>query len=151
MNAVIHDRLASTLGGTVCLMAEQESPDEAVTEFVTRMFDLARSGDTATLTEYVRAGVPVNLTNDSGDTLVMLAAYHGHADTVRALLAEGADPSRANDKGQTPIAGAVFKGEAEVVAALLDGGADPAAGQPSAIAAARLFGKQELLALFENR
>jgi ankyrin repeat protein len=92
----------------------------------------------------------VNLANDSGDTLVMLAAYHGHPDTVRALLAEGADPNRANDKGQTPIAGAVFKGETGVVRALLDGGADPAAGQPSAIDTARMFGQPDLLALFES-
>src|SRR5699024_9900387 len=45
---------------------------------------------------------PQNLTNDSGDTLLMLAAYHGHADTVRALLTRGADPNRLNDRGQSP-------------------------------------------------
>ena len=64
----------------------------------------------------------------------MLAAYHGHPDTVRALLAAGADPDRCNDRGQSPLAEAVFKGEAEVVEALMDGGADPAAGPPSALA-----------------
>ncbi|HEX4701137.1 MAG TPA: ankyrin repeat domain-containing protein, partial [Pseudonocardiaceae bacterium] len=52
--------------------------------------------------------------------------------------------------GQTPIAGAVFKGETDVVRALLAGGADPTAGQPSAVEAARMFGKAELLALFEQ-
>lgn len=132
-------------------MLEENPPDEALLDFATRIFGFARGGDTAALTEFVRAGVPANLANDSGDTLIMLAAYHGHADTVRALLAEGADPNRANDKGQTPIAGAVFKGETDVVSALLDGGADPSLGQPSAVAAARMFGKEELLALFENR
>lgn len=126
-------------------------PEDAMIDLATRLFGLARSGDTATLTGYLRAGVPANLTNDSGDTLIMLAAYHGHAGTVRALLAEGADPNRVNDKGQTPIAGAVFKGETDVVKALLDGGADPAAGQPSAVAAAQVFGQPELLALFESR
>jgi hypothetical protein len=127
------------------------TPDEALVELATKLFDFARSGDTEPLVEYIRAGVPVNLTNTGGDTLIMLAAYHGHADTVRALLAEGADPNRVNDKGQTPIAGAVFKGETEVVTALFEGGADPAAGQPSAIDAAHVFGQPELLALFENR
>jgi ankyrin repeat protein len=127
-----------------------DSSDDAVIDLATKLFGLARSGATAPLTEYVRAGVPANLTNDSGDTLLMLAAYHGHPDTVRALLAEGADPNRVNDKGQTPIAGAVFKGETEVVRALLDGGADPAAGTPSAIDAARVFGRPDLLALFES-
>jgi ankyrin repeat protein len=78
----------------------------------------------------------------------MLAAYHGHADAVRALLERGAEADRVNDRGQTPLAGAVFKGEAEVVRALLDSGADPAAGTPSAVDTARMFGKTELLELF---
>ncbi|TGA95558.1 ankyrin repeat domain-containing protein [Streptomyces sp. MZ04] len=125
-----------------------EAPDPEVVELATKIFDLARQGDTAALTAYVDAGVPANLTNDSGDSLVMLAAYHGHADAVRALLERGADANRANDRGQTPLAGAVFKGETPVIRALLDGGADPAAGTPSAVDTARMFAKTELLELF---
>ena len=81
--------------------------------------------------------------------LVLLAARGlAHAATVAALLRHGADPDRANDRGQTPLAGAVFKGEDEVVRVLVDGGADPAAGTPSAIDTARMFGKDALLELF---
>ncbi|MEU1025511.1 ankyrin repeat domain-containing protein [Streptomyces sp. NPDC005904] len=125
-----------------------EAPDPEVVELATKIFDLARQGDTAALTAYVDAGVPANLTNDSGDSLVMLAAYPGHADAVRALLERGGDANRANDRGQTPLAGAVFKGEHAVIRALLDGGADPAAGTPSALDTARMFQKTELLELF---
>ncbi|WP_107987149.1 ankyrin repeat domain-containing protein [Rhodococcus sp. OK519] len=132
-------------------MSEQ-SPDRRdgeeqadVQELAGRMFDMARSGDTTTLAQYVDAGVPVNLTNGSGDTLVMLAAYHGHAGTVRALADRGADVNRPNDRGQTPLAGAVFKGEDEVVTALVAAGADAAAGQPSALDAARMFGRDDYL------
>jgi ankyrin repeat protein len=123
--------------------------DEAeVQEFATKIFNLARAGEVAALAAYLDAGVPANLTNDQGDTLVMLAAYHGHAPTVRALLERGADPGRPNDRGQTPLAGAVFKGEPDVVRALLDGGADPGAGHPSAADTARMFGNEEFLAWF---
>jgi ankyrin repeat protein len=122
-------------------------PDAEVVEFATRMFGLARSGDTERLMAYVEAGVSANLSNHKGDSLVMLAAYHGHAGTVRALLAHGADPDRPNDHGQTPLAGAVFKGETDVVAALMDGGADPEAGQPSAVATAQMFERADLLEL----
>ncbi|MYX37831.1 MULTISPECIES: ankyrin repeat domain-containing protein [unclassified Streptomyces] len=122
--------------------------DPGVLRLAAEMFDLARRGGTERLAAYVDAGVPANLTNDKGDTLVMLAAYHGHAATVAALLRHGADPDRANDRGQTPLAGAVFKGEDEVVRVLIDGGADPAAGTPSAIDTARMFGKDTLLELF---
>ncbi|WP_131741470.1 ankyrin repeat domain-containing protein [Actinomadura roseirufa] len=123
-------------------------PDPELAEFATRVFAMAREGDTARLVAYLEAGLPVNLANDRGDTLLMLAAYHGHAATVRALTARGADPERANDRGQRPLAGAVFKQEADVVRALLDAGADPRAGTPSAVDAARMFGQAEFLAWF---
>ncbi|MEU9288879.1 ankyrin repeat domain-containing protein [Streptomyces sp. NPDC048275] len=125
-----------------------EAPDPEVVELATKIFDLARRGETEALVAYVDAGVPANLTNDRGDSLVMLAAYHGHAEAVRALLERGAEANRVNDRGQTPLAGAVFKGEEAVIRALLDGGADPAAGTPSAVDTARMFGKTELLELF---
>jgi ankyrin repeat protein len=122
-----------------------EGPPPDVAELAGRLFDLARDGDATALAAYVDAGVPVNLTNDSGDTLVMLAAYHGHAEAVRTLVARGADVNRLNDRGQSPVAGAVFKGEDDVVRALVDGGADPLAGHPTAVDTARLFGREDLL------
>ncbi|QIP87508.1 ankyrin repeat domain-containing protein [Streptomyces sp. Tu 2975] len=128
-----------------------EVPDPEVIELATKVFDLARQGETEALAAYVDAGVPADLTNDKGDTLVMLAAYHGHAAAVEALLARGAEPNRANDRGQTPLAGAVFKGEGAVIRALLAGGADPEAGTPSAADTARMFGKTDLLELFQGR
>lgn len=125
-----------------------EVPDPEVVELATKIFDLARQGRTEALVAYVDAGVPANLTNDRGDSLVMLAAYHGHADAVRELLARGAAADHVNDRGQTPLAGAVFKGETDVIRVLLEGGADPSAGTPSAVDTARMFGKADLLALF---
>ncbi|WP_028473142.1 ankyrin repeat domain-containing protein [Nocardioides alkalitolerans] len=105
------------------------------------LMDLARAGEVERLLAYVVAGVPADLTDASGNTLLMLAAYHGHAPLTAALADQGADVDRANDKGQTPLAGAVFKGEDAVVAVLLENGADPDLGQPSARAAARMFGR----------
>ncbi|MFD4694842.1 ankyrin repeat domain-containing protein [Streptomyces sp. NPDC058463] len=128
-----------------------EIPDPEVVELATKVFDLARQGEAESLAAYVDAGVPANLTNDRGDSLLMLAAYHGHAAAVTALAGRGADPDRANDRGQTPLAGAVFKGERTVIDALLAAGADPAAGTPSAVDTARMFGKDDLLELFGAR
>ncbi|KAI1437333.1 ankyrin [Xylaria sp. CBS 124048] len=118
-----------------------EIPPEAI-EFATRMYNAAREGQIDLLTEALAAGLPANLTNDKGDTLLMLAAYYGHADLVRLLLQQGADPNRLNDKGQSPIAGAVFKKEDDVVDVLLEGGADPEYGSPSAVQCIAMF-KQE--------
>jgi ankyrin repeat protein len=116
-----------------------EPIDPGVLELARRVFDLARGGSTDELAEYVDAGVPVDLTNDKGDTLLILAAYHGHADTVAALLARGADHGRANDRGQTALAAAVFRQSTETVTRLLEAGADPDAGSPSARATAVFF------------
>ncbi|POX41288.1 hypothetical protein C3486_09785 [Streptomyces sp. Ru73] len=126
----------------------EHAHDPEVLQLAAKVFDLARQGDTDTVAAYVDAGVPANLTNDKGDSLVMLAAYHGHAATVEALLQRGADADRPNDRGQTPLAGAVFKGEDAIVRLLLSHGADPKAGTPSALDTARMFEKKELLQLF---
>jgi uncharacterized protein len=99
--------------------------DPALLEFAGRIFDLARHGLVAELCLYVDEGLPVDLTDDKGDSLLMLAAYHGHAELVTALLERGADPNRVNDLGQTPLAGAVFKGHDAVVRALRAAGAAP--------------------------
>ena len=126
-----------------------EPIDPGVIALAAKVFDLAREGDTEQLTAYLDAGVPANLTNDKGDTLLILAAYRGHADTVAALLERGADHSRINDRGQSPLAAAVFKQSAETVQALVAAGADPDAGQPSARATAQFFELPEMAALLE--
>jgi ankyrin repeat protein len=118
--------------------------DAGTLAFAHRMFDLARSGATAELTAQVAAGLPANLTNDKGDTLLILAAYHNHPDTVAALLAHGADPARVNDRGQTALAAAVFRRSRESVTALLAAGADPAGGSPSARETAAFFDLPEM-------
>ncbi|WP_045820976.1 ankyrin repeat domain-containing protein [Williamsia herbipolensis] len=120
--------------------------DSDMAELAGRLFDMARGGHTASLVEYVRAGVPVNLTTGTGDTLVMLAAYHGHAATVAALVGLGAEVDRPNDKNQTPLAGAVFKGHDDVVETLAATGADPDAGTPTARDAASMFGREDYAA-----
>ncbi|KAJ1020673.1 hypothetical protein NDA16_004066 [Ustilago loliicola] len=128
------------------------------------MFQLARHGD-ATLIDYLAAGLPPNLTNNRGDTLLMLASYHGHADLVRRML-EGSqqatsrpaatddstrlpartwrgepDPNQLNGRGQSIVAGAVFKGYDDVIRLLIAHGADPLAGQPNAEECAQMFNK----------
>jgi ankyrin repeat protein len=111
------------------------------------MFDLARAGDTERLGDAVDAGVPVNLTNEVGDSLLMLAAYHDHPDTVRALLDRGADTARINDRGQTALGAAVFRRSERIVTHLLAAGADPTLGPRSALDIANFFDLPEMLTL----
>jgi len=113
-------------------------------DLASRIFDMARNGDAATLAAYLDAGVPATLTNTNGDTLVMLASYYGHESAVAELVERGADVDRHNNRGQTPLAGAVFKNETTIMELLLRAGADPLAGLPSALETARFFGKEQL-------
>jgi ankyrin repeat protein len=129
-------------------MSHDLTPDELA--FVQSAFDHVRSGDLPSLVEVLDAGVPVNLTNSAGDTLLILAAYHVHAEVVQALIERGADHGRVNDKGQTALAAAVFRQDADIVSALLDAGADPDHGPRSAVAIATFFGLPEMLALLQR-
>ncbi len=111
------------------------------------LMDRARAGDAERLGAYADHGMPVNLTDAQGNTLLMLGAYHGHPAVVSVLAARGADVDAINDRGQTPLAGAVFKGYAEVVEVLVAAGADPDLGSPSARATAAFFERPDLGAL----
>jgi ankyrin repeat protein len=96
---------------------------EEQAEFARQVFDLARSGNALMLRRLLEHGVPADLRNQNGDTLIMLAAYHGHLDVVRVLLDHHANPELANDRGQTPLAGAVFKGYLDIIRLMLERGA----------------------------
>lgn len=120
--------------------------DELVV-FAHRMFDLARDGQAADLAAHLDAGLPVDLTDEKGDTLLIVAAYHGSPDAVATLLDHGADVSRTNDRGQTALAAATFHRVAESVRLLLAAGADPDQGSPSARAAADYFGLTDMAEL----
>nr|WP_269810132.1 ankyrin repeat domain-containing protein [Kineosporia rhizophila] len=112
---------------------------------------MARSGDTGALGERLAAGVPVNLTNGSGDTLLILAAYYKQPATVELLLERGADPARVNDRGQTALGAATFRREVAIVQTLLAAGADPHAGDPSAVQIAEFFDLPDMAELLGSQ
>ena len=110
---------------------------------------MAREGN-LDLLAYIDHGVNIDLVNHEGQSFLMLAAYHGHAELATALARAGADVNLLNDRGQSPLAGAIFKKEDAVIDALLSAHADPAAGQPSALDSARMFGRDDLLPRLES-
>src|SRR5690349_4797774 len=118
-------------------MTEALTPDELA--FLHRVLDLARNGHAEELEAAIARGVPVNLTAPTGDSLLMLAAYHDHPATVRVLLERGADPDRVNDRGQTALGAAVFRRSEASVRLLLDHGASVHAGARSAAQIAGFF------------
>lgn len=119
--------------------------EEQTAKVIALALDLARQGQREELLEFVDHGLPIDVRDAQGNTLVMLAAYHGHPQTVQALIERGADVDLRNARDQSPIAGAIFKGEDQVVALLRGAGADLDAGTPSAWQSAQMFGRTDLL------
>jgi ankyrin repeat protein len=128
--------------------------DEETLAFAQKIFHLARLGDAETLGPLLVQGVPANLCNHKGDSLLMLASYHGHFDAAKLLLEHGADPEMRNDLGQTPLAGAAYKGDLRMVQLLLDKGADvegAAPGGKTALMLAAMFNRVEVVDLLLAR
>lgn len=122
---------------------------EAELDVLAQAFDLARTGHLGLL-DVIDRGLPVNLTNHKGDTLLILAMYHRNVDLVRGLLARGADTERRNDRGQTALGCAVFVQSQDGVRALLEAGADPDGGGPSAREIASHFDLGAMRALLDE-
>ena len=115
--------------------------------FAHRVFQAARDGATSDLAAVIDAGLSPDLTNDKGDTLLILAAYYTRTETVAMLLAKGADPTRFNDRGQDALGSAVFRQSRPTVETLLAAGADPTASPRSAWSVAQFFGLSEMVDL----
>ena len=125
-----------------------EAEEKRYAELQLMALDFARNGETESLATMLQHGLPVNLSDAKGNSLLMLASYHGHADTTRLLLAHGAEVDRRNDRGQTPLGGVAFKGDEQIVALLLAHGADIDAdngGGMTPIMFAALFGRTKVV------
>ena len=71
---------------------------------------LVKKGHGARLRAWAAAGGDVNLRNEHGWSLLMLAALHGRTDIAEELLAAGADANLENDFADTAVSLARLKG-----------------------------------------
>ncbi|MBI5005890.1 MAG: ankyrin repeat domain-containing protein [Nitrosomonadales bacterium] len=86
-------------------------------------------GDTAAVQRMLVAGADVNARDESGATLLMLAAHAGDLDMVGMLLGRGADVNATDNAGWGALMKACYnpelkRGFAEVVQALIAAGAN---------------------------
>ena len=86
--------------------------------------DFARTGKTEDLKAMLQSGMPLNLSDHKGNSLIMLASYNGNLETTVMLVSFGAEVDKKNDRGQTPLAGVCFKGYLDIVKVLVKAGAN---------------------------
>ena len=90
------------------MASETKTPptlDDETLAFAARVFQYARMGHAEELAALFAQGLPANLRNDKGDSLLMLAAYNGQAEAAQAILEHGGDPELANDRARRPWPG----------------------------------------------
>lgn len=139
--------VTDTASGAAAQPVLTEAEEARYAELQHQALDFARHGETELLRQMVVAGLPVNLSDHKGQTLLMLASYNGNAETTRMLLEQGAEPDRRNDRGQTPLGGVAFKGNADIAKILVEHGADIHADNGAGmtpLSFAVLFGRQEV-------
>ena len=66
----------------------------------------------------------LEIKDETGMSLLHVAAFRGHKEIVEYLLSEGIDPDIENPRKLTPLMGAVYFGHKDTAAVLLDLGAD---------------------------
>lgn len=90
-------------------------------------FALAETGDSETLKSAIQSkAIAVDaLHPNSGASLLTVATFCGHPDTVEMLLNQGADPNQKNGDAGTPLHVAVFMGRVDSTKLLLAAGANP--------------------------
>lgn len=110
------------------------------------VFSMTKEGNLVGLISHLWEVSYIDETDHKGNTLLMLAAYHGHINLVRFLINQDANVNFVDRNGNTILMGAAFKGFTEVVEALLHAGADPFVTNPKGLTAkdfADMFGRSE--------
>ncbi|MEI6322963.1 MAG: ankyrin repeat domain-containing protein [bacterium] len=130
-----------------------EAEEQHYREFQRLALDRARCGETEALAGMLRQGLPLNLCDHHGNSLLLLACYRGRIETARMLLKSGADVDLRNSRGQTPLGGVAFKGHLKIAELLLWHGADIHAdngGGMTSVMFASVFGRSSMVSLLEQ-
>ncbi|KAL1022513.1 hypothetical protein UPYG_G00028690 [Umbra pygmaea] len=86
------------------------------------LFDAAATGDLSQLLELLNA-IDVHTINSANETLLHIAAEHGHLSIIELLLDRGAQLDISDSEGRTPLHRAAHRGHKNVARALIKAGA----------------------------
>ena len=126
---------------------------EVNSQLVKRFIDAAHFNDVTEVVDMLRAGIPIDSTDENGYTALYWATDSNHADIVSKLLKNGADVNVQTGHGWTPLHTAADKNNVGIMFTLRAHGADTSVrnirGQ-TALDVARMFNREEAIVLLEN-
>lgn len=98
--------------------------EKTVTEDGSALRRAAIAGDVETLHALLNQGVPIDITDPNGWTVLILAVKRGKAEVVHYLVKRGAEVNRRTKSGTTALYHAAQRGHAGIVRFLLHSGAN---------------------------
>jgi len=103
-----------------------DSKDLQVTKDVEDIFSYARHNRVEDLERLLDAGIPVNIRDQYGNTILSVACQNGHKRSAKAVLRRGADINARNYRGNTPLHFCFTYGYGDTLGEyLISKGADP--------------------------
>ncbi len=88
-------------------------------------FAAAHKGDSTVLQQFIKAGWPLDMTNEDHDTALTLVTKEGHTEAAILLLTSGADMGIRDILNYQPFHNAVHKDNRKLVEFMLQGIVDP--------------------------
>lgn len=138
---------------TVLMLIASVPHLEVNSQLVKRFIDAAHFNDVTEVVDMLRAGIPIDSTDENGYTALYWATDSNHTDIVTKLLKNGADVNVQTGHGWTPLHTAADKNNVGIMITLLDHDADSSVrnirGQ-TALDVARMFNREEAILLLEN-
>lgn len=86
------------------------------------IFNYIEEGDIKKVKQLIKSGVDINIRNNVGSTILMLASYNGHKEIVKILIENGADVNLQNRNGWTALM--CVCDDKEIVELLINAGAN---------------------------
>lgn len=102
---------------------KQEADSVRMNHDAPAFLEAAFHGQTEAVVQALENGMPVNQTDENGNSALMLAAFNGETDTLEALLEAGADPVRVDRNGRNALMFAASGPFPKAVRMLLENGA----------------------------
>jgi hypothetical protein len=105
----------------------QISAGEAMDQAIDDIFSFARHNRVEEVERLLDRGVPVNVRDSSGNTILIIASQNGHKRVAKCALRRGADINAKNYKGNTPLHFCFTYGYGDTLGQyMISKGADPA-------------------------